>query len=174
MSVFQFSFSEVPAAISIITGFIQDNVILSAALFVSYALFYLYGIINNKAVDSDVYEVDLLGNGVSSAMVALLLIGLDESSKGFSLASLDFNSVRTKVALFLLIYAIVLLIFAFTKMLPKFLVVVFGNGELDLFINFISVLMIEPNIAITGTLLAVIGVPLLILLIIERLRRLAG
>lgn len=56
----------------------------------------------------------------------------------------------------------------------KFLVVVFGNSELDLFINFIAVLMIEPGIEITGTLLAVIGAPLLILLIIERLRRLGG
>src|SRR3989338_4512892 len=173
MSIFQFSFSEVPAAISAIIGFIKDNLILSVVLFVSYALFYLYGIINNKSVDSDVYEIDLLGNGVSSIMVALLLVGLDESSKGFSFASLNFSSPTTKAAIFLAGYAILLLLFAFTKMLPKFLVVVFGNSELDLFINFIAVLMIEPGIAITGTLLAVIGVPLLILLIIERLRRLA-
>ena len=106
-------------------------------------------------------------------MVAFLLVGLDESSKGFSFASLDISSPTTKAAIFLAGYAILLLLFAFTKMLPKFLVVVFGKREFDLFINFIAVLMIEPGIAITGTLLAVIGVPLLILLIIERLRRLA-
>ena len=129
---------------------------------------------NNKAVDSDVYEVDLLSNGVSSVMVALLLIGLDESSKGFSFASLDFNSPRTKIAVFLLIYALVFLFLAFTKILPKFLVVIFGNSELDLFVNFVAVLMIEPKIAITGTLLAVIGIPLLVLLIIQRLRRMMG
>ena len=173
MSIFQFSFSEVPAAISTITGFIKDNPLLSGALFISYALFYLYSFINNKSVDSDVYEIDLLGNGVSSIMVALLLIGLDESSKGFSFASLDFSSPTTKAAAFLGGYALLLLLFAFTKMLPKFLVVVFGNSELDLFINLIAVLMIEPGVAITGTLLAVIGAPLLILLIIGRLRRLA-
>jgi len=173
MSIFQFSFSEIPEAVSIIIGFINDNLILSGVLFISYTLFYLYGIINNKSVDSDVYEIDLLGNGVSSIMVAFLLVGLDESSKGFSFASLDISSPTTKAAIFLAGYAILLLLFAFTKMLPKFLVVVFGNSELDLFINFIAVLMIEPGIAITGTLLAVIGVPLLILLIIERLRRLA-
>ena len=174
MSIFQFSFSEIPEAVSIIIGFINDNLILSGVLFISYTLFYLYGIINNKSVDSDVYEIDLLGNGVSSIMVALLLVGLDESSKGFSFASLDISSPTTKAAIFLSGYAILLLLFAFTKMLPKFLVVIFGNGELDLFINFVAVLMIEPGIAITGTLLAVIGVPLLILLIIERLRRLSG
>ena len=174
MSIFQFSFSEVPAAISTITGFIKDNLILSVVLFFSYALFYLYSIIHNKSADSDIYEIDLLGNGVSSMMVALLLVGLDESSKGFSFASLDISSPTTKAAIFLSGYAILLLLFAFTKMLPKFLVVIFGNGELDLFINFVAVLMIEPGIAITGTLLAVIGVPLLILLIIERLRRLSG
>lgn len=174
MSIFQFSMSEVPAAVATITGFIKDNPLLSGALFISYALFYFYSFINNKSVDSDVYEIDLLGNGVSSIMVALLLIGLDESSKGFSFASLDFSSPTTKAAVFLGGYALLLLLFTFTKMLPKFLVVVFGNSELDLFINLIAVLMIEPGVAITGTLLAVIGAPLLVLLIIERLRRLAG
>ena len=171
MSIFQFSFSEIPEAVSIIIGFINDNLILSVVLFISHALFYLYSIINNKSDDSDVYEIDLLGNGVSSIMVALLLVGLDESSKGFSFASLDFSSSTTKVAIFLSGYAILLILFAFTKMLPKFLVVVFGNGQLDLFVNLVAVLMIEPGVVITGTLLAVIGVPLLILLIIERLRR---
>ncbi len=174
MSIFQFSMSEVPVAVSTITGFIKDNPILSGVMFISYVLFYFYSIINNKSVDSDVYEIDLLGNGVSSIMVAFLLLGLDESSKGFSFASLDFSSPTTKSAILLSGYAILLLLFAFTKMLPKFLVVVFGNSELDLFINLVAVLMIKPGIAITGTLLAVIGVPLLILLIIERLRRLAG
>lgn len=174
MSILQFSASEIPAAISAITDFISDNPILSGALFISYTLFYLYAFINNKAVDSDVYEVDLLSNGVSSVMVALLLIGLDESSKGFSFASLDFNSPRTKIAVFLFGYALITLFFAFTKILPKFLVVIFGNSELDLFINFTAVLMIEPKIAITGTLLAVMGIPLLVLLTIQRLRRMMG
>lgn len=46
-----------------------------------------------------------------------------------------------------------------------------NTHKLTLPINFVAVLMIEPSIIITGTLLAVIGVPLLILLVIQRLRR---
>ena len=172
MSIFQFSLAQVPAAVATITGFIRDNPILCGALFLSYTLFYVYAFIHNKAVDSDVYEVDLLSSGVSSIMVALLLIGIDESSKSLGF-SLDLGSPKGRVAVFLLIYALTMVILAFTKMLPGFLVVIFGNSELDLFVNFVAILMIEPTIAITGTLLAVIGVPLLALLIIQRLRRLA-
>lgn len=172
MSIFQFSLAQIPAAVSTILGFITDNPILCGALFLSYALFYTYAFIHNKAVDSDVYEVDLLSSGVSSIMVALLLIGIDESSKSLGF-SLDLGSPKGKVAAFLLIYALAMVLLAFTKLLPGFLVVIFGNSELDLFVNFVAILMIEPSIAITGTLLAVIGVPLLALLIIQRLRRLA-
>ena len=172
MSIFQFSLAQIPAAVSAILGFIANNPILCGALFLSYALFYAYAFIHNKAVDSDIYEVDLISSGVSSIMVALLLIGIDESSKSLGF-SLDLGSPKGRVAVFLLIYALTMVILAFTKMLPGFLVVIFGNSELDLFVNFVAILMIEPTIAITGTLLAVIGVPLLALLIIQRLRRLA-
>ena len=41
MNIFEFNTSEIPEAISAIIGFIKDNAILSAALFVSYLLFYL-------------------------------------------------------------------------------------------------------------------------------------
>jgi len=172
MSIFKVDIQQVPNAVSVIAGFIKDNSILCAVLFISYALFYLYSFIHNKSVDSEVYEGDLLGNSISSIMVALMLIGLSETSKGFSFTSLNFSSPQTKIAIFLVIYAIILLFFAFTKILPGFLVVILGNNELDLFINFVAILMIEPKIIITGTLLAVIGVPLFILLIIQRIRRL--
>ena len=72
----------------------------------------------------------------------------------------------------LLVYALLLILFAFTKLLPKFLVVLFGNSELDLFINFVAILMADPEIVLTGTIIGVIGIPLLVFLIIQRLRRL--
>ena len=168
---FAFNFSEIPAVISTLTNFIKDNFLLFAIMFVSYFLFYIYTFINNKAVDTDVYEIDLLSNGVSTMMVSFLLIGLDESSKGFNLAALNFGNPTTRIALYLFIYAIVLILFAFIKALPRFLVILLGNSELDLFINVIAVLLSEPKIVITGTLIAVIGAPLVALFVIQRIRR---
>jgi len=171
MNIFEFNTSEIPEAISAIIGFIKDNAILSAALFVSYLLFYLYSFINNRSVDSEVYEIDLISSAISSIMVSLLLIGLDENNKGFAISGLDFSSQKTITALYLFIFAVILIIFAFTKILPKFLVIILGNNELDLFINFVAVLMTDERIVLTGTLLAVIGIPLAALFIVQRIRR---
>src|SRR3989338_537612 len=171
MNIFEFNTSEIPEAISAIIGFIKDNAILSAALFVSYLLFYLYSFINNRSVDSEVYEIDLISSAISSIMVALLLIGLDENNKGFTISNLDFSSQKTMTALYLFIFAVLLIIFAFTKILPKYLVIFLGNNEIDLFINFVAVLMTDDRITITGTLLAVIGIPLATLFIVQRIRR---
>jgi len=174
MTLLQFNPAEVPAAISTILDFVKENPILSGVLFFSYALFYLYTFINNTAVDSEVYEIDLLSSGISSAMVALLLVGLDETSKGFSLTNIDMNLQTTKIAVFLFIFAMVLIIFAFVRILPKFFVVLLGNNEVDLFINLVAVLMTDPEIVITGTLLGIIIIPLAVLFVIQRIRRFLG
>src|SRR3989338_9726483 len=171
MAIFEFNLSEIPEAVSILTDFIIENPILCAALFISYLLFYLYSFINNRSVDSEVYEIDLISSAISSIMVALLLIGLDENNKGFAISGLDFSSQKTITALYLFIFAVILIIFAFTKILPKFLVIILGNNELDLFINFVAVLMTDERIVLTGTLLAVIGIPLAALFIVQRIRR---
>ena len=168
MNLLSFNLSEIPATVSVLLEFIKANPILTGALFLSFALFYIYSFVHHRAVDSDVYEIDLISSGVSSVMVALLLIGLDDK---VNIKSLDFSSPTTKVAIFLLIYATILIFFAFSKILPKFLVVILGNNELDLFINFVAVLLIEPSIKLTGTLLLVIGTPLIFLLIAQRIRR---
>jgi hypothetical protein len=165
----------VPAAFSVIVNFIKENPIMSVFLFAYYFLIYIYQFINNHAVDSDIYEMDLLSSGISSIMVAMLLIGLDESSKGFDISGLfAFNTMTTKVALILLIYGLVLIIFAFIKILPHFIVILLGNSELDLFINFVAVLMTQPKAEITGTLLVVIGAPLILMFLIQRVRRMMG
>jgi|GEM_PF-5267395 len=175
MSLFSFSIAGVPAALSVIVNFIKENPIMSVFLFAYYFLIYIYQFINNHAVDSDIYEMDLLSSGISSIMVAMLLIGLDESSKGFDLSKLfAFNTITTKVALILLIYGVILIIFAFIKILPHFIVILLGNSELDLFINFVAVLMTQPKAEITGTLLIVIGAPLILMFLIQRVRRMMG
>lgn len=171
---FAFNPSEMPAAISTLNEFIKDNFLLFAIMLVSYFLFYIYTFINHKAVDTDVYEIDLLSNGISTMMVSFLLIGLDESSKGFNLAALNFSEPTTRIALYLFIYATILTFFAFIKALPRFLVILLGNSELDLFINIIAVVLTEPKIVITGTFIAVIGVPLFALFVIQRIRRIMG
>lgn len=174
LSIFDFSVSALPEAYAIITEFVRENPLLCGALFISYALIYAYSFINHKAADSEVYEIDLISSGISSIMVALLLIGLDETARGFDFTNIDPSSANTRVALFLGAYALVLIFFAFTKILPSFLVVLLGNSELDLFINFIAIMMIEPSIVLTGTMVAAVAMPLTVLLIVQRLRRMMG
>ena len=174
MNILQINFAEIPAAVQTVTGFIKENPLLCGIMLISYALYYIYSFIHNKSVDSDIYEIDMVSAAISSIMVSMLLIGLDESSKGFNLMAMDLSSQTTKIAIFLLSYAVILLFFGFTKILPKFLVVLLGNSELDLFINFGAALLTDPDVAITGTLLLVMGAPLAILLVIQRIRRLMG
>lgn len=175
MSIFAFGMAEVPAALSVIVNYIKENPIMSVFLFAYYFLIYIYQFINNHSVDSDIYEMDLLSSGISSIMVAMLLIGLDESSKGFDIAGLfSFSTITNKVALILLVYGIILIIFAFIKILPHFIVILLGNAELDLFINLVAVLMTQPKAEITGTLLVVIGVPLIVMFVVQRIRRMMG
>jgi hypothetical protein len=166
-----FSFAEIPGAIQTIVTFVGSNVILCSIILFSYVLFYVYQFIHSSGVDSDVYEIDLLSAGVSSLTTAFLLVGLDESSNSFTFTNLNLSEPSTMMAIGLSIYSLVLILFAFTKILPKFLVVMLGNSELDLFINLVAVMIISPGVKITPTLLAVIGVPLVILLIIQRVKR---
>ncbi|MFH1181982.1 MAG: hypothetical protein V1702_03415, partial [Candidatus Woesearchaeota archaeon] len=153
MSILSFSPAEIPAALSTLGDFIGNNLILCLIIIGSYALFYIYSFLHNTSVDSDVYEIDLLSAGVSSLTTALLLIGLDEGSNSFNFANLGFSEPSTKMAIGLAVYAVFLILFAFTKMLPRFFVVILGNSELDLFINLIAVMIISPEVNITGTLL---------------------
>jgi hypothetical protein len=165
--------SQVPAAVSAITGFITKNPFLCLILFVSYGLFYLYSFVHNRSADSDVYEIDMISSGVSSILVALMLLGLDESSESIVL-KVSMTDPGNKIALMLLGYAIVLIILAFIKVLPKFIVVILGNSELDLFINLVAALMTDPKVAINTTLLVVIAVPLALLFVVQRVRRMMG
>jgi hypothetical protein len=175
VSLLTYSAAGIPAALSTITSFIKENPIMSVFLFAYYFLIYIYQFINNHAVDSDIYEMDLLSSGISSIMVAMLLVGLDEAAKGFDITRLfAFNTMTTKVALVLLIYGIILIIFAFIKVLPHFIVILLGNSELDLFINLVAVLLTQPKAEITGTLLVVIGVPLAVMFVVQRIRRMMG
>lgn len=174
LSLFDFSVAELPKAYAAIVTFVRENPLLCGALFISYALIYTYSFINHKAADSEVYEIDLISSGISSIMVALLLIGLDETARGFDFTNIDLGSAHTKVALFLGVYALILIFFAFTKLLPPFFVVLLGNSELDLFINFIAIMMIDPSIPLTGTMVAAVALPLTVLLVIQRLRRMMG
>jgi hypothetical protein len=169
MSVF--SPAEIPVALSTLGAFISSNIILSLIILGSYISFFLYSFIHNTSSDSDVYEIDLLSAGISSFTTALLLIGLDESAKGFSFANLSFNEPSTKMAIGLAVYAVILVVFAFTKILPKFFVVLLGNSELDLFINLVAVMIISPEVKITGTLLLLLAVPLALLFLVQRVRR---
>jgi hypothetical protein len=171
MNLLSFNLADISSALAIIGKFIVDNPILCGALFITYIVHYLYSFIFNHAVDTDVYEIDLITAGMSSFMVSLLLLGLDESQKSFNLSEIDFTTATTKVAIFLAIFAFILVILAFIKVLPKFMVVLLGNSEVDLFINLSAVMMTDPEIELTGTILAVIAVPLIILLIILRIRR---
>jgi|WetSurMetagenome_2_1015567.scaffolds.fasta_scaffold357863_2 hypothetical protein len=166
-----FNPAEIPAALSTLGAFISNNLILCIIILGSYIAFYIYSFIHNNSSDSDVYEIDLLSAGISSLTTALLLVGLDEGSKAFSFANLSFGEPTTKMAIGLAVYAVILIIFAFTKILPRFLVILFGNSELDLFINLVAVMIISPEIVISGTLLLVIAIPLACLFIVQRVRR---
>jgi hypothetical protein len=167
-----FSPAEIPTALATLGNFISNNLILSLIILGSYISFYIYSFIHNTSVDSDVYEIDLLSAGISRLTTALLLVGLDEGAKSFSFATLSFSEPSTKMAIALAAYAFLLIIFAFTKILPRFLVVLLGNSELDLFINLVAVMIISPEVQITGTLLLLLAVPLACLFIVQRIRRL--
>ncbi|MDP2749777.1 MAG: hypothetical protein Q8O89_03015 [Nanoarchaeota archaeon] len=173
-NLFSFSFSAIPVALGSIGRFIVENTLLCGVLFISYGLMYIYSFINNQSADSEVYEIDLLSSGLSTIMIAMLLIGIDESSKGFNLANFDISEPTTQIALFLLVYAFVMIALAFIKVLPQFLVVVFGNSELDFFINFTAILLTDTSVAVNGTMLVLIAVPLLTMLVVQRLRRAMG
>jgi len=166
-----FSPPEVSLALNTLFNFFKENIILTVFIFSSYILFYLYSFIHSKGVDSDIYEMDVLSSGVSSAMTALLLLGLDESSKKFALTSLNFSDPTSRMAILLLAYAIMLIFFAFMKALPRLLVILFGNSELDLLINLLAVLSIDSKVHITGTLVGIIAIPLFVLLILQRAKR---
>ena len=158
--------------ISKLMGFFSANIILTLMLFVSYILFYIYSFINNKSADSEVYEMDLVSSGLSSILVVLFLVGLDESSRGFDFSQLNWSSMLIKISIILFVYGIFLILAGFLKFLPRFLVVLFGNSELDLLINLIAILLTEETFAITLMTLLIITAPLLALFIIQRLRRL--
>jgi len=174
MNLLEFNLADISSVISVLLGFVKENLILFILIFFSYAIFFVYNFLNNKSVDGEIYESDVLGSAVSSIMTALLLVGLDEGTKGLDALKFDLGSTTTKIAIFLLIYGVFLMICAFVKILPKFLVIVFGNSELDMFINLIAIILTDPKIEITGTMLVVLAVPLTVLFAVQRIRRMMG
>jgi hypothetical protein len=162
--------AEVGAVFSTLGILVSNNIILFIMMFISYFIFYFYEFVHCTSTDSDIYEIDLVSSGVSSVTVALMLIGLDESSKGFSFANIDIHSQTTIVALCLVAYGFLLIFFGFTKILPRLLVIFLGNSELDFFINILAVLLAE-RIVVTTTMIFVILVPLALLFLSLRFRR---
>ncbi len=165
---------EIAAAISLIITFVKENFILCGFMLISYFVLYFYEFIHTKSQDSDVYEIDIVSSGLSSIMVAFMLVGLDESSKGFDFSHINFSEPTTKMAAFLVAYALMLIVLGFTKILPRLFVIILGNSELDFFINFTAVLMTEKTTQLTPSLILVIAAPLTMLFLSLRIKRMMG
>ena len=103
------------AELALLAAFVKENLILTILMVFSYVLFYIYSFIHNTSTDSEIYEIDVVSSGVSSILTVCYLIGLDDSTKGFDLSSLDFSSNLIRISGLLLIYGLLLVIIGFGK-----------------------------------------------------------
>ncbi|MBI2546534.1 hypothetical protein HYV81_05110 [Candidatus Woesearchaeota archaeon] len=164
------SLAAIPERVGDVIGLIMGEPLVYIPLLSMWLLFELYYIVSSS--DSDVKESDLLENSVSSIYIAVMISPLF-GDEGFSLAAFSNPSARTWLSIILFCYAAFLIIMAFTKMLPQFLVHVFGGASLDMFGTMLALIWVDGSIPIDLATIAVLLIPILLMQVFGFFRRMA-
>ena len=133
-------------------------------------IFELYYIVSSS--DSDVKEQDLIENSISSIYVALVISPFFGEG-GFSLAAFTNPSPRTWLSVILLCYASFLIIMAFTKALPQFMLHILGGASIDMVGTMLALIYVDGSIPFDLATVAIVLLPVLCMYIFQFLRRLS-
>ena len=135
-----------------------------------WLIFELYYTVSSS--DSDVKESDLLENSISSVYVALVISPLF-GEEGFSFAAFSSPSPRTWLSIILFCYAGFLILMAFTKALPQFLVKILGGASIDMVGTMLALIWVDGTIPLDLATIAVILLPVLGMMILQLFRKMA-
>lgn len=160
--------ADIPARFGDIYTLVMGEPLVYIPLLGMWLLFELYYIVSSS--DSDVKESDLLENSISSIYVAIMISPLF-GDEGFTLAAFSDPSARTWLSIILFCYAGFLIIMAFTKMLPQFLVHIFGGASLDMFGTVLALIYVDGTVPIDLATVAVLLIPILMMQVFGFLRR---
>ena len=160
-------FGGIPQRFVEVFGVIVGDPLVYLPLLGMWLMFEVYYIISSS--DGDVKESDLLENSVSTIYVAFVISPVFE--EGLSLAAFSDPTPRTILSIILFCYAGFLIIAAYTKMLPQFMVHILGGASLDMFATMLALLYVDGKVPIDLATIAVIFIPIALMYVLQTLRK---
>ncbi len=161
----------IPERIAQIGKLIMSEPLVYFPLIGIWFIFELYYFVSSS--DSDIKESDLLENSISSIYVAIMISPIVTDAGKFSFESFTNPSPRTILSIALFAYAGLLMLFAFTKMLPMFLVHILGGASIDTFFTMLALIWVDGSMPLDLATISVIIIPILIMHILKLFRRLS-
>ena len=159
----------IPERASQILQLILSDPLVYLPLLGIWFLFELFYLVSNS--DSDVKESDLLENSISSIYVAIMISPIISSGGKITLAAFANPSARTFLSIILFIYASLMIFFAFTKILPHFMVYILGGASLDTTFTMLALIYVDGKIPIDFATVSVILIPVIIMHILKLFRK---
>ncbi len=133
-------------------------------------IFEFYYLVSSS--NDDIKESDLLENSISSIYVAIMISPIVTNVSKFSFNVFTNPTPRTVLSMILFGYAAFLMICAFTKILPKFLVYLFGGASIDTMFTMLALIYVDGKIPIDMATVIVILIPVIFMHILKFFRRL--
>ncbi len=147
---------------------ILDQPLIYMPILGVWFLFELYYIVSSS--ENDIKESDILGNGVSSVYTAIMISPLVYGGGDFSLSAFADPSPRTLLSIGLFVYSGFMIVAAFTKILPKFIVDILGGASLDTFLTVLALFYVDAIVPVDFPLIVAMLIPVIILQVLKFIR----
>lgn len=103
------------------------------------------------------HQQDVLDNGLSSFYAGLYISPLIQGGGFVGFTKLTPSTI---LSIILMVYGLFLVLAAFVKLLPQFLLPLFGGASIDLVVNVIAIFVVDAGLAFDLATIAIVIVPM--------------
>ena len=132
---------------------LANDPLLYIPLIAWWALFEFFFLFH---ASEDYHHKDVLDNGMSSIYAGMYISPIIQGGGLAEFAKFSPNSV---LSLILMSYGAFLILGAFTKMIPEFLIPFFGGASIDLVVNVLAIFIVDAGLAFDLATIAIVIVP---------------
>ena len=147
-----------------IFNIMKQDPLLYIPLVLWWFIFELYYIFHSS---DEIRDVDVLDNGLSAVYTGFYI---SPFVQGFSAAAFSHPSTKTILSFIFIGWGIFLLVVAFGKILPSFIVTILGGSSIDLAFTLLAIFYIDKLVPIDSATLIVILVPIAIVKVLGLFR----
>ena len=146
--------SFLPERVVDIVGVLTKDPLLYIPMLGWWLIFELYYL---KHRHDEIRDVDVLDNGLSAIYTGIYISPIVQ---GLAATAFTAPTNKTMLSFIFMGYGLFLVIVAFTKLLPRFLVTLFGWAAVDLIVSILAIFYVDNVVPIDLATIAIIVVPI--------------